>query len=264
MTAACSTVKVPADTTSASAGARAAARILIEEALTAKGGKARLMGLKSLRLIAVGTTTIEGKSLRCEVARMFVFPDKMRIDATITRPGAPAVVVSVGMSGEIGWQRTPDLKANDDVSVDVTGGTLQTLRFERWRDPELILLRALDPAAAVVLVPDDTVAGGDLYSVVRLRSPFGAVDVFLYINKKTKLLARMIYSDGSNTESDDFDDYRDVAGLQFAYKRTSKSGGRSTALELKTVEVDPEIDMTLFDKPATKVSIDWSRPLQRR
>jgi hypothetical protein len=53
-------------------------------------------------------------------------------------------------------------------------------------------------------------------------------------------------------ERDDFDDYRDVDGLKFAYKWTSNDGGRSTVLELKTVEVNPEVDLTLFDKPATK------------
>jgi hypothetical protein len=74
----------------------------------------------------------------------------------------------------------------------------------------------------------------------------------LCVNKKTKLLDRIIYSDGRKTDSDDFSDCRDVAGLQFAYKRTTNDRDRSAALELKTVEVDPEIDLTLFDKPAAR------------
>ena len=256
--AACSTVKVPADTTSTPVDTGPAARALVEDALAAKGGKARLASLRSLRLHAVGTVTIRGLDTPFETTRVIVLPDKMRIDATLTPLGAPRVTVSTGISGETGWQRTLNPKTNDVVSSDVVGINLQQLRFELWRDPDLILLKAADPAAQLMVLPDDTVAGGDLDSVVRLRSPFGA-DVFLYINKQTKLLSRVVYSDGRITESSNFRDHRDVGGLQFAYKRTAGSDDRTTTHVLKTVEVNPEIDLTLFDKPATNAH-DASAP----
>jgi hypothetical protein len=60
----------------------------------------------------------------------------------------------------------------------------------------------------------------------------------------------MSYTDGGTTESDEFTDYRDVSGVKFAFKRASSGGGRSTALELKSVEVDPQVDPKIFDKPA--------------
>jgi hypothetical protein len=185
-----------------------------------------------------------------EISRVLVLPDKMRIDATIKPPRAPRdVVVSVAVSGQTGWQRGPDQKTNDYVVVDVTGGGLQTINFERWREPELILLKAAEPTSKLTPGADDTVDGKPC-SVVKLRAPFGEVDVSLYIDKKTKLVSRMSYTDGGNTENDDFSDYRDVNGLKFAFKRSSSGGGRSTALELKGVEVDPKIEPTLFDKPA--------------
>jgi hypothetical protein len=51
-------------------------------------------------------------------------------------------------------------------------------------------------------------------------------------------------------ETDDFSDYRDASGLKVAYKRATNGGGRATTLDIKSVEVDPKIEPTLFDKPA--------------
>jgi hypothetical protein len=244
---ACSTVKVPVNTSSTPVDTGPAARVLLEDSLAAKGGKAKLERLRSLKLNGVGTATIEGKSVSVELTRVLVLPDKMRLDTTISFPGSPPVIASIAVSGDTGWQRLVNPKTNDDVSSDLVGSELQTAKFERWRDPELILLKAIDPSAKVMLLRDDMVAGGDLYSVVKLTSPFGNVDLFLYIDKKTKLLSRVISSDGHNTESDELSDYREVSGLQFAYKRDNKRSNGTTTLELKTVEVDPEIDLTLFD-----------------
>ncbi len=230
----------------------AAAKKLIDEALAAKGGKDKLAGLKAIKLTAAGITTVQGEVVPLEISRVIAPPDKMRIDATLKPPRAPRdVVVSIGVSGQTGWQRGPDPKTNDYVVVDITGAGLQTIYFERWREPELILLRAAEPTAKLAAAPDDTIDGKS-YSVVRLRSPFGDVDVSLYIDKKTKLVSRMSYSDGGNTENDDFSDYRDVGGVKFAYKRISNGSGRSTTLQVKSVELDPKLDPTVFDKPAAK------------
>jgi zinc protease len=237
--------EVPAD-----AKAVAAARKLIDDALVAKGGKAKLAGLKAIKMTAAGMTTIQGQSVPVEIARVFVLPDKMRIDATLKPPRAPRdVVVSIAVAGETGWQRGPDPKTNDYAVAEITGSGLASANFERWREPELILLKAADPAAKLSPAPDETI-DGKAYAVVKLRSPFAEVDVTLYIDKKTKLVGRMSYSDGGSTETDEFADYRDVGGLKFAYKRTSTGAGRSTALELKAVEVDPKVDPTVFARPA--------------
>jgi hypothetical protein len=66
------------------------------------------------------------------------------------------------------------------------------------------------------------------------------------------MVTRMSYTDGGTTETDDFSDYRDVGGVKFAFKRTSSGDGRSTALEIKNVELDPTVDPAIFNKPAAK------------
>jgi len=232
------------------AKATAVAKKLVDDALAAKGGKDRLAGLKAFKLHATGTTTISGQGLPVEITRLFAMPDKMRIDATIKPPNAPKdVLVSVGVNGKSGWQRGPDGKTGEYAVVDITGPALATVDFERWREPELILLKAADPAAKLTPLADENVNDKPC-SVVKLRSPFGDVDVTLYIDKKTRLVSRMSYTDGGNTETDDFADYRDVSGIKVAHKRTTNGGGRSTTLDIKTVELDPKVSPNTFDKPA--------------
>jgi zinc protease len=228
--------------------AAAAARQLIDEAIAAKGGKPRLEKLRSFKLTAGGQTTIQGQTVPVEILRAFEAPDKMRIDATIKTGKGPDVVISVGVAGKVAWQRSPDGKGGSQL-VDITGANLASVDFERWREPELILIRAADPAAKLVPAPDETI-DGKANAVVKLRSPFGEVDVTLYIDKKTKLVSRMSYSDGGSTETDDFADYRDVSGVKIAHKRNSTGAGRSTVLDVKSVEVDGKLDPALFAKPA--------------
>jgi hypothetical protein len=59
----------------------------------------------------------------------------------------------------------------------------------------------------------------------------------------------MQYAEGSGAQTDQFSNYKDVAGIKVAHMRNSGGGGRTTQLELKSVEIDPKIDMKLFAKP---------------
>jgi predicted Zn-dependent peptidase len=239
-------VDAPADP-----AAIAAARKLIEEALVAKGGKPRLSSLSGFKLVAAGDALDRGQRVPLEISRVVVLPDKMRIDATFKPPGAQAdTVVSIGVVGKAGWQRGPDPKTGGYTVADITGPGLTAIEFERWREPELILMKAADPAAKLSVAADEAIDGKP-HAVIKLRSPIGDVDVLLYIDRKTKLIGRMSYSDGGSVESDDFADYRDVGGVKLAHKRTSLSAGRTTTLELKLAEIDPKIDPAVFAKPAS-------------
>jgi predicted Zn-dependent peptidase len=237
--------EVPVD-----AKASAAVHKLIDEALVAKGGKARLTALKGFKLVATGVTTIAGQSLPVEISRLYQLPDKMRIDATLKPPNAGReVLVSVAVAGRTGWQRGPDGQTGNYAVTEISGAALATVDFERWREPELILIKAAEADAKLAPLGDDTIDGKPC-AVVKLRSPFGGVDVTLFIDRKTKLIGRMSYSDGGNTETDDFSDYRDVGGIKIAHKRSTNGGGRATVLDVKTVELDPKFEATQFDKPA--------------
>jgi len=241
----------------ADAKAIAAAHQVVADALAAKGGKAKLAALKSLHMTAAGTTLIQGQSLPVDIEREFVFPDKMRIDATI----AKQLKVTVAVDGKSGWEIAPDPKQGGKPGlVDLKDNDMAAAQFEAWREVELILLKAAEPNAKLVPLPDDKIGEAEQL-VVQLESPFegakradgssaGALAVRLFIDKRTKLITRMTYSDSGTTETDDFTNYKDIAGIKVAHKRTSSTAGRNTTLELTKVEFDSKIDPALFKKPA--------------
>ncbi len=225
-----------------------AARKLVDEALAAKGGKAKLAALKGFRIAAAGETAVGPQSVPVETERLLVLPDKMRIDATLMQKMKLVIVVD----GKTGWQLAPDPKTGQPRIVDMGARELETIEFERWREPELILMKAADPKAAIRPGADESIEGKP-HGVVRLAAPSGTVEVRIYIDRKSKLVTRMVYDDGATTETDEFSDYKDVAGIKVAHTRKSKGTGpnaRATKLTVKTVEIDPKIDPALFKKPA--------------
>ncbi|CAN5918744.1 hypothetical protein BH11MYX3_BH11MYX3_20520 [soil metagenome] len=224
-----------------------AARKVIDDALAAKGGKAKLAAIKGLKMVATGSTTYGPQTMPVETERTFVLPDKIRIDATLMGK----VKVVIGVIGKTGWQVGPDPQTGKSVIAEIGGADVKAIDFERWREPELLLLKAAEPASVLTPMPDETIDGKP-QTVISLQSPFG-VDLVLYLDKKTKLLTRVSYSEGGNAENDDFSDYRDVSGIKIAFKRKSAGtgkGARSTDLVVKSVEIDPKVDAKIFEKPA--------------
>jgi len=226
-----------------------AARKVVDEALAAKGGKARLAALKAFRMLATGTTTTPGGgTVPVEIDRLFVLPDKMRIDATLDGK----VKVTIAVSGRTGWQIAPDESGQKQALTEFTPAEIVQIDFERWRDPELILLRAIEPGARLSLAADETLDGKP-HAVVKLRTPFAGLDVAIYIDRKTKLISKLAYTEGRLTQADELADYKDVGGLKIAHRRHS-TGARETKLELKSVELDPKVDAKAFDKPSAPAS----------
>jgi zinc protease len=222
-----------------------AAKKVIEEALVAKGGKAKLTAIKTMRLVAAGTTMINGQTVPVEIERIMVQPDKMRIDALL----AARVKVIVAVDGRKGWQLAPDQTGQKIQLTDIGPNDFASIDFERWREPEFLLLRALDPASRLQAAPDETIDGKP-HSVVQLQAP-NKVDVFVYVDKKTKLISRVRYSEAAGGDIDVFSNFKDVSGIKIAHTRQSGSKERGeTKLELKSVEIDPKVDPAIFVKPA--------------
>src|SRR5262249_49900702 len=157
------------------------AKKVLADALKAKGGAKKLGALKALRMLASGTTQIQGNAVPVEIERVFVVPDKMFIDATI----AKQFKVTVGLNGKSGWQLAPTQTGQMQV-VEFKGKDIDQALFEAWRDPELLLLKATDKAVKIVSMKDETFNDAP-HAVIKIASPYG-VDLALYIDKKTKLI----------------------------------------------------------------------------
>jgi len=220
------------------------AKKLLEQALVAKGGKAKIGAIKALFERGTGTTTIKGQQMPVEIERTLLPPDRMRIDALI----ANQLKVQVAVNGKTGWEIAPNTTSGKPELFDLGGNDMAAAQFEAWRDPELILLKATDPNAKIMPMADDTLDGKPQY-VVRLASPF-SLDVIIFLDQKTKLVTRLMYADQGQSETDDFSDYRDVGGVKIAFKRTTTSSGRLTLLTLDKVDLAAKVDAKLLDKPA--------------
>ena len=163
----------------------------------------------------------------------------MRIDATL----AGQIKIEVGIDGATGWQKSPDGLA--EIPADQMGA----VEFERWREPELILLRHKEPGTVVTPRPDAAIDGKPQF-VIALAQAAASIQVTMYIDKATKLVTRMTYSEGGAATVDDFSDYKPIGGIQIAHRRKSAGGGRTTDLSVATVEIDPTVEPALFKKPA--------------
>ncbi|MFT3696137.1 MAG: pitrilysin family protein [Kofleriaceae bacterium] len=222
--------------------ALAAAKQALADALKVKGG-AKVTAIKELHMLATGTTVIQGQTFPVEISREFVLPDKMRIDANI----AKKMMVTVVVDGDKGWESAPG-QNNAPTMMDLQGNDMAAAQFEQWREAELILVKANDPAAKLTPLADDKIDGKD-QTVVQLQSPF-KLAVTIFIDKKTKLITRMTYSDSGQTETDDFGDYRDTNGIKVAFKRNSTTSGRATSLTIDKVELNRTVKPDFFAKPA--------------
>ena len=221
-----------------------AAKKVVADAIAAKGGKAKIAAVKAIHETGSGTTTIQGQTLPVEIERTLLLPDRMRIDATI----ANQLKVEVAIDGTSGWEIAPNPKTRKPDLFNLAGNDMTAAQFEAWREVELILLKASDPAAKLTPLPDDAIDGKP-QTVLKLASPF-SLEVVMFIDKKTKLITRMTYTSQGQSEVDDFSDYKDVTGVKVAFKRTSTTQGRLTTLSLDKVDLAAKIDPAVFKKPA--------------
>jgi zinc protease len=227
--------------------AEAAGRKLLDEALAAKGGAARLAAVKSFTLAAKGTLVAQGQSVDVEVTRSISVPDRMRIDLLLN---AGKVKISYAFDGAGGWQHTP--AGVGDIPADQVPALIR----QRWLDPELILLRYRDKGAVVRALADETVEGV-LYKLVNVTSADRRHTATFYIDAKTKLVSRLAYPEQGGVTIDTFDDYRAISGIQVAHKRTSrnlaadaKAEGEAANLVVTKVEINPKLAASVFERPA--------------
>jgi zinc protease len=216
----------------------AAARKLLDDALAAKGGEAKLRAIKSEEWQAKGTLAGLGpdgskQSLNVEVHRRFVAPAKSRIDIKLQTPQG-AVSIAYAVAGDKGWQQSPK------GVVDMPGEQLDLLAQQEWTDAELVLLRYKDKDAVLRPLPDQTVDGVDT-ALVNVTVPSSKLTVTLFIDKKTHLVKQLAYPAPGGITFDVFDDYKDVDGVKVAHHRINRSE------EEEKHQVVEEIDLTLSD-----------------
>lgn len=222
--------------------AEAAGRALLDRALAAKGGAARLARIKNMRMQARGKLVVDRRELPATFTRRYLAPDKLRMDIEIDLGAGTADVVTV-LSGDKAWNKQPGQGV-----VELPEGAVQELQRQIWRDQDLILLRHRDKGTRVESLGEKTVAGRTL-DAVRVTRGDGKVSATLLLDKKTHLPAMLTYTEQGIESVESYDEYRPVEGIQVAHRRRTDNQDAVLDIELTSVTFNGAMAPSLFTAP---------------
>ena len=210
--------------------------------LAARGGKARLQGLRSIR--ETGTVTASGGRV-ARVVREIKRPDLLRLE--FSTEGTTSVFAHDGTTG---WQVAPLQGQLEPRAMppeaEATAGVDQ-------RDIEGPLLNWSEKGHVVELVGRETLPGGEAFKLkVVLKG--GAIR-YDYVDVATRQVVR---SDVTRTIrghalqlENTFSDFRKVGGLVFPHRIETHAKDRPEVLTIvvERIELDPELDDARFRMP---------------
>ena len=217
------------------------ARDLIRRVIDAKGGLAKLKGVKTVIAEAKTTFRMEQGALESITKTYVVYPDKFRVDANV----AGADVLQAYNAGDA-WQKDPngvrDVPApmRDDFSASVR------------RDTIPLLIAAAEGTLTTRLLPDEG-RDGHVLHVVEISGE-GMTPVRLYIDS-AHLIARQTFSapgpDGRPMQAEEvFSDYRAIDGIQVPFTAEVLRNGRTILQRTLTqVRFNTDVDPKLFARP---------------
>jgi zinc protease len=224
---------------------QAAAKKILDDALAAKGGEAKVRAVKSVDMVAKGaisaTQNGQTQSMDVTVQRRFASPDKIRVDVQIQAPPG-LVAIAYAVTGTSGWQQSPQ------GVVDIPADQLMVLSQQEWTDPEFVLLRHKDKGATLRPLPDQKIDGVDC-NVVNVTSADGKLTTTMFIDKQTHLIKQLAYPDQGGVTFDVFDDYKDVDGIKVAQHRINKNEVEAIDLEVQTIKLNEKLGDDVFARP---------------
>jgi hypothetical protein len=227
------------------------ARIVVDKAIQAHGGEARLARTKTGRLKAnVVRTTVGVEVFKARWEEIFDLPDRYRRVIEGIENGS-GVRMELVVNGKIGWMRR-------DGGVLTDFPVPEPLPVEQhWHAmlAQLLLLRSKN--ARLTLLGDERRDGRSLVGV-RVVSP--DTEAVLHFDKITGLLARarrplanfMPGREGVGETS--YEDYRDINGIRYPMRINNSNGDADTIhIALSSIDFLDKIDQSVFAKPAVAV-----------
>jgi zinc protease len=213
-----------------------AAKTLLNKAIAARGGLAKLQGIKTVR--AEGTMTVQsaGKPIAFAILTSIEYPDRFRVDADM--PGGK--ITQVYADGRY-WI------AEANVVKEIPPEARGPIQSSVQRDIVRVLVKAATGALVVREVDSDepSLSGIEI-------SGEGMAPLTLLINRDNGLIEKARYvadPDGRSEES--YSDYRNVNGVQVPFHTVVRRAGL-TPLErdMKTVRFNVPLPAGLFTKPS--------------
>jgi len=239
------TIPAPPDTTpkvvKTAAGLEAGKKILAR-AVSLLGGKDPER-VNAVRSSGTAQISMGGQSMSVNRNILYVFPDKMRVEQK-----TPMGEVTQVISGTEGFM------LRGGQSMPLSTEQLQEQRKQMGRDLRFLVRYASDPALEAVSAGEETVEGApcDVVAVT-----FRGVESRLWVDSSGKVLKQAYQGTHPVTRSPGqaeafYSDYRDHDGRQVPHKQVVRFDGQEAiTLTLDSFEVNPEVDVAQFEKPAS-------------
>lgn len=214
-----------------------AAKALLDKAIAAKGGLAKLRGIRTVRAEGTMTTDADGKPVTFPVVTSIEYPDRYRVDADTPR-GKLSQVYADGrywiQDGGGTHELPPEARGPIQASVqrDIVPVLLNAAAGK-------LVVREVDPAAddAKVLGAIE-VSGG------------GMTPLTLLINRDNGLIEKARYlADPDGRSEEAYSDYRNVHGIQVPFHTVVRRAGvPPLERDVKTVRFNVALPPGLFTK----------------
>ena len=223
-------------------GSNAEGKELASKVIAAMGGEAKFAGIKSLKVDYTITRKTPQGDMPLQMQATILYPDHLHAEMQ-TPQGTMTIVVTpetafVSM-GAMGTQPMPAAQKAE---------TLEQLK----RDPIFIAAHWKDPN--VFFHADGTEKVGDVDTrIVDVNADGAAIRWFVnpadgHILKETYMT---LGAGGPVQGETAMEDWKPISGLTLPLQRTNKQNGEQTsAVEYKTLQINPQADPKLFEKPA--------------
>ena len=217
-------------------------KVLATKVVQALGGAEKINNVKSLK----SAFTLEQKTGpmpgQIQAESTIVYPDHMKVDMTMQQ-GSFSMIITPGAafvtSGGQMVQELPTSRRDESMA-------------QLRRDLIYIAQHVSDPAFA--FAASGTEKSGDVNTaIVDVSGP--GVDMRWFVDPQSGRIIRETYqsmgrSGPENTETT-FSDWRPIEGLTLPFRRANKQNGEdSSTAQFTSVQLNPQVDPKIFEKPA--------------
>jgi zinc protease len=211
-----------------------AAKALLDKAIAAKGGLAKLQGIKTVRSEGTMIVPASGSPMPFKVVSTIEYPEHFRVDADMPY-GKVAQVYSEGRYWII----------EDGKAAEMPEEGRTPIKESIQRDTLSVLLKAAAGNLVVREIDSDEPSLGGIEV-----SGGGMKPLALFINRENGLIDRASYEDAEGPVQELFSDYRSVDGIHIPFHTVVRRAGRiSIERDIKTIRFNVPLTPGLFVKP---------------
>jgi hypothetical protein len=223
-------------------------KAIVEKAIRAHGGEAKLAKLNATQAKSKGTMEMMGQTLPFTSTATGQLPDKMREEVTLERMGRKLTILQI-LNGDKGWASL------QGQTQELTGALLEEAKDAAYSGRVESLTPLLkEQGFTLTAIPDATVNGKPAAGV-KVASK-GHKDISLYFDKEKGLLVRSARKSLDNlsmadvTMETNYSDFKDIDGVMTPMKmQVQKDGKPFMSGELLEVKYLDKVDEKLFEKP---------------